>query len=146
MSIEGKVKLRALQTWPYTEQPVGHEATHYLSIHPHPVHVAALGGIITLPTSTGETFDRTWAAHGDVAAAALRLEWTRWRVIGLWVTNVSGWKIGLGIDGSVNLDLPRGGSGPCTRRRGVGGGRRGMANGLLSNAYHAEQERDNPKK
>jgi hypothetical protein len=39
---------------------------------------------------------------------------------------VGGWKMGLGTDGIVNFDSPRGGNGPRTRRRGVGGGRRGM--------------------
>jgi len=39
---------------------------------------------------------------------------------------VGGWKMGFGTDGIVNFDSPRGGKGPRTRRRGVGGDRRGI--------------------
>jgi hypothetical protein len=51
----------------------------------------------------------------------------------LRTTPVGGWKIGLGTDGIVNFDSPRGGNGPRTRRRGVGGGRRGIREPGCSN-------------
>ena len=52
--------------------------------------------------------------------------WTRWRSAGPRFTTHGGRKIGRGIEGIVNLDSLRGGSGPLTKRRGVGAGRRGI--------------------
>jgi len=54
---------------------------------------------------------------------------------------VGGWKAGLGTDGIVNFDVPRGGNGPCTRRRGVGGGRRGMKESDCANFISEHRNR-----
>lgn len=70
----------------------------------------------------------------------------------LRTTAVAGWKIGLGTDGIANFDPPRGGNGPRTRRRGDGGGRRGIgfSNNIfeqcLSNACQTQQQNDRPVK
>src|SRR6267154_2003967 len=58
-----------------------------------------------------------------ITPASIRSQDTRLRTTAV---AVAGWKMGLGTDGIVNFDSPRGGNGTRTRRRGVGGGRRGM--------------------
>jgi len=84
-----------------TAQPDTHEA-HFL----YNYRDTALLGAVTIPLFSPLT-------TGDPVSR-------------LRTTAVAGRKIGLGTDGIANFDSPRGGNGPRTRRRGDGGGRRGI--------------------
>jgi len=69
-----------------------------------------------------------WSMCDGSRPSSCSLAGTDARVRGAPV-RVGGWKAGSGMDGRVCLGCPRPGSGPLTRRRGVGGGRRGMSEG-----------------
>lgn len=93
-----------------------------LSLDRLPDDIDHRSGIMTLGTC-GSGSVRLMARTGS---SWRLIDFARGRGVGPWSTTMGRWNAGRGREGSVCFGCLREGNGPVTRRRGVGGGRRGM--------------------